>query len=124
MLLLAAPAPAGDPQPAVATPAHVDLLRIDGSINPAIADYVRYGIERAQEDAAAALVIEIDTPGGLLASTRTIVKDILGATVPVLAYVAPSGAGAGSAGVFIVMAANVAAMAPGTNIGASTPIEA
>jgi membrane-bound serine protease (ClpP class) len=117
----AAPTVAGTPAPA--PPAHVDLLRVDGSINPGVADYVRYGIERAQEDGAAAVVLEIDTPGGLLASARTIVKDILGAAVPVIAYVAPSGAGAGSAGVFIVMAADVAAMAPGTNIGASTPIE-
>lgn len=129
-LLLGVPCAAGaaapdgaTPMPVAAGPLHVDLLRVDGSINPGIADYVRYGIERAQEDGAAAVVIEIDTPGGLLASARTIVKDILGAAVPVIAYVAPSGAGAGSAGVFIVMSADVAAMAPGTNIGASTPIE-
>lgn len=102
---------------------HVNLLRVEGSINPAVAAYIRDGIERSAEDGAAALVIEIDTPGGLLASTRTIVKHILGADVPTLLYVAPSGAGAASAGVFIVMAGNVAAMAPGTNIGASTPIQ-
>jgi membrane-bound serine protease (ClpP class) len=108
--------------PASAAP-EVKLLRVNGSINPAIADYVNDGIAVATRDAADALLIELDTPGGLLASTRTIVKEILGAPLPVLVYVAPSGAGAGSAGVFIVMSANVAAMAPGTNIGASTPVQ-
>lgn len=110
------------PQVAVGAP-EVKLLRVDGSINPAIADYIRHGIEVASRDGAAALLIVLDTPGGLLASTRTIVKDVLGAPLPVLVYVAPSGAGAGSAGVFIVMSASVAAMAPGTNIGASTPVQ-
>src|SRR5690606_13377369 len=109
--------------PRVAEPPRVDRLRVDGSINPAIADYVRRGLDDATANGAAALLIEIDTPGGLLASTRTIVKDLLGAPLPVLVYVAPSGAGAASAGMFIVMAANVAAMAPGTHIGASTPVQ-
>ncbi|MEW6272095.1 MAG: nodulation protein NfeD [Thermodesulfobacteriota bacterium] len=117
-----APSQTADAQ---ATPAggHVNLLTIDGTINPAVADYVKDGIERSERDGAAALLIVIDTPGGLLASTRTIVKEILGAPLPTLSYVAPSGAGAASAGVFIVMAADVAAMAPGTNIGASTPVQ-
>ncbi len=102
---------------------HVNVIRIAGSINPATAEFLHESLERSASDGAAALVVELDTPGGLLASTRTIVQDLLGASVPVLVYVAPSGAGAASAGVFIVMAANVAAMAPGTNIGASTPVE-
>lgn len=119
----AAQPPADGAAPRVAEPPRVDRLRVDGSINPAIADYVRRGLDDATANGAAALLIEIDTPGGLLASTRTIVKDLLGAPLPVLVYVAPSGAGAASAGVFIVMAANVAAMAPGTNIGASTPVQ-
>ena len=73
-------------------------------------------------DGAAALLIELDTPGGLLPSARAIVKDLLAAPIPVIVYVAPSGAGAGSAGVFITMAAHVAAMAPGTSIGAAHPV--
>jgi membrane-bound serine protease (ClpP class) len=101
---------------------HVDLIVIDGSINPAVDDFIREGIGRAKLSGAQALIIQMDTPGGLLTSTRTIVKEMLGAPVPVFVYVAPSGAGAGSAGVFITMAAHVAAMAPGTNIGAAHPV--
>jgi membrane-bound serine protease (ClpP class) len=105
-----------------ARPPHVDLIVIDGSINPAVDDFIREGIGRAKSNGAQALIIQMDTPGGLLTSTRTIVKEMLGAPVPVFVYVAPSGAGAGSAGVFITMAAHVAAMAPGTNIGAAHPV--
>ena len=101
---------------------HVDLITIDGSINPAVDDFIRESISRAKAGGARALVIQLDTPGGLLSSTRTIVKELLGTPVPVMVYVAPSGAGAGSAGVFITMAANIAAMAPGTNIGAAHPV--
>jgi len=102
--------------------AHVDLIVIDGSINPAVDDFIRESIARAKSNGARALIIQLDTPGGLLSSTRTIVKEILGAPVPVIVYVAPSGAGAGSAGVFITMSAHIAAMAPGTNIGAAHPV--
>ena len=105
----------------VSTP-HVDLIVVDGSINPAVDDFIRESIGRAKSNNARALIIQLDTPGGLLSSTRTIVKEILGAPVPVMVYVAPSGAGAGSAGVFITMSAHVAAMAPGTNIGAAHPV--
>jgi membrane-bound serine protease (ClpP class) len=101
---------------------HVDLIVIDGSINPAVDDFIREGIGRAKLNRARALVIQLDTPGGLLTSTRTIVKEILGSPVPVMIYVAPSGAGAGSAGVFITMSGHIAAMAPGTNIGAAHPV--
>jgi membrane-bound serine protease (ClpP class) len=101
---------------------HVDYISIDGSINPAVDDFIRESIARAKADGARALVIQLDTPGGLLNSTRTIVKEMLGAPVPVMVYIAPSGAGAGSAGVFITMAAHIAAMAPGTNIGAAHPV--
>jgi membrane-bound serine protease (ClpP class) len=95
---------------------------IDGSINPAVADFVHESITRAAAEKAFALVVQLDTPGGLLPSMRVIVKDILAAPLPVIVYVAPSGAGAGSAGVFITLAAHVAAMAPGTNIGAAHPV--
>ncbi|HEX2260864.1 MAG TPA: nodulation protein NfeD, partial [Candidatus Binatia bacterium] len=109
-------------QPQGSSSPHVDLIVIDGSINPAVDDYIRESIGRAKSNGARALIIQLDTPGGLLSSTRTIVKEILGAPVPVMVYVAPSGAGAGSAGVFITQSAHVAAMAPGTNIGAAHPV--
>ena len=95
---------------------------IDGAINPAVANFVHEAIGRAQTEGAPALVIQLDTPGGLLQSMQVIVKDILAAPVPVIVYVAPSGAGAGSAGVFITLAAHVAVMAPGTSIGAAHPV--
>ena len=101
---------------------HVHLIVVDGGINPAVDDYIKESITRAHASGAKALVIQLDTPGGLLSSTRSIVKEILGAPLPVIVYVAPSGAGAGSAGVFITMAGHIAAMAPGTNIGAAHPV--
>lgn len=101
---------------------HVDLIVIDGSINPAVDDFIGESITRAKAGGAQALIIQLDTPGGHLSSTQTIVKKILGATVPVIVYVAPAGAGAGSAGVFITLAGHVASMAPGTNIGAAHPV--
>jgi membrane-bound serine protease (ClpP class) len=105
-----------------ASAGHLARIVIDGTINPAVADFIHESIDHAHAEGAAALVIELDTPGGLLSSTKTIVKDILAAPLPVIVYVAPSGAGAGSAGVFITLAAHVAAMAPGTNIGAAHPV--
>lgn len=106
------------------TRSDVVLLEIAGGINPATADYIRDGLDYAREREASALLIQLDTPGGLLESTKVIVKDLLGAPVPVIVYVAPSGAGATSAGVFVTLAAHVAAMAPGTNIGAAHPVGA
>jgi membrane-bound serine protease (ClpP class) len=114
-LLVAAPALAA---------AHVNLIVIDGSINPASDDFIRESIATSAGDGAQALVIQLDTPGGLLTSTKHIVKEILGAPVPVVVYVAPSGASASSAGVFVTMAAHIAAMAPGTTIGAAHPVGA
>lgn len=100
----------------------VHLMVIDGTINPVTAEFIREGIRVSQDKGALAIIVQLDTPGGLLASTRVIVKDILGAPLPVIVYVAPSGAGAGSAGMFITIAAHVAAMAPATNIGAAHPV--
>ncbi len=100
----------------------VDVITIDASINPATADFIHESLLTASRSGAQALIIELDTPGGLLDSTKVIVKDLLGAPLPVIVYVAPSGAGAASAGVFVTMAANLAAMAPGTNIGAAHPV--
>jgi membrane-bound serine protease (ClpP class) len=100
----------------------VHLISVDGTINPAVDDFIREGIARARLDGAKALIIQLDTPGGLLESTRSIVKEMLGSPVPIIVYVAPSGSGAASAGTFITMAAHIAAMAPGTNIGAAHPV--
>src|SRR5438876_6181615 len=117
-LLLAALVRAETP----AAPAALARIVIDGSINPAVASFVHESIARAHDEGAPALVIQLDTPGGLLPSMQVIVKDILAAPLPVIVYVAPSGGGAGSAGVFITLAAHVAAMAPGTSIGAAHPV--
>ncbi|HEY2106161.1 MAG TPA: ATP-dependent Clp protease proteolytic subunit, partial [Candidatus Binataceae bacterium] len=100
------------------------VIAIDSSINPATADFVEESIDAAARQNARALIIELDTPGGLLSTTRRIVKDLMGARIPVIVYVAPSGASAASAGTFITIAASLAAMAPGTTIGAAHPLEA
>ena len=121
-LVLAAAGAGALAQPKEGSSPHVDLIVIDGSINPAVDDFIGESITRAKAGGAQALVIQLDTPGGHLSSTQTIVKKILGATVPVIVYVAPAGAGAGSAGVFITLAGHIASMAPGTNIGAAHPV--
>jgi membrane-bound serine protease (ClpP class) len=97
-------------------------IKLDATINPATADFIHRAIEVAQKEKATCLLIHLNTPGGLLKSTRVIVSDILESEVPVIVYVSPGGAHAGSAGVFITMAAHIAAMAPGTNIGAAHPV--
>ena len=95
---------------------------VDGAIGPASRDFVRRLIEHGVETGATCVVIRIDTPGGLSASMRDVIQDILGSAVPVVVYVAPSGARAASAGALITLSAHVAAMAPGTNIGAAHPV--
>lgn len=106
-------------------PAHsqkVLKIIIDGDINPVSAKYIVDNVNRAEDGDYECLLIQMDTPGGLLESTKTIVKEILSAEVPVVMYVAPSGSGAVSAGVFITMSCHIAAMAEGTNIGAAHPV--
>jgi membrane-bound serine protease (ClpP class) len=113
--LLAVP-PATQAEPFVA------LATYDGVINPVSAEYLHDTLAWAEENGAQALVIALNTPGGLDTSMRLIIKDITGANIPVVVYVSPSSGRAASAGVFITMAAHVAAMAPGTNIGAAHPV--
>lgn len=109
--------------PLLLTGQKVIALKIDGTINPVTADFIHRGIEKASTEKAACLLIQLNTPGGLLKSTRVIVSDMLTSPVPIVVYVSPGGAHAGSAGVFITLAAQVAAMAPGTNIGAAHPVD-
>lgn len=104
------------------TPREVMVITVDGIINPVSAEYITKSIKKAVKKNAEALIIELDTPGGLDTSMRTIVKEIVGSEVPVVVFVAPGGARAASAGVFITLAAHIAAMAPGTNIGAAHPV--
>jgi membrane-bound serine protease (ClpP class) len=108
--------------PALLPAQQVVSIRIDGSINPASAGFIQRSIRKAAQENAQCLLIHLNTPGGLLKSTRVIVGDIMDSPLPVVVYVSPSGAHAGSAGVFITLAAHVAAMTPGTNMGAAHPV--
>jgi membrane-bound serine protease (ClpP class) len=101
----------------------VHKITIDGVINPVATEYILESITKAEDAEVQLLIIEMDTPGGLMVSMHDIVKGILGADVPVAVYVSPSGSRAGSAGVFITIAAHIAAMAPGTNIGSAHPVQ-
>jgi len=111
-----------------AAPGHaappVAIIDLDGAITPITDRLLTTAVERAQADGAQALVVQLNTPGGLERSMRTMAQTILNAGIPVIVYVAPTGARAASAGVFITMAAHVAAMAPATNIGAAHPVTA
>ncbi|MDA8405278.1 MAG: nodulation protein NfeD [Deltaproteobacteria bacterium] len=100
----------------------VFLLDINGTINPALSDYISKGIEKAEAKKATCVIIRMDTPGGVLSTTKTIIKDMVNAKLPVVVYVAPSGSSAASAGALITVCADIAAMAPGTNIGAAHPV--
>jgi membrane-bound serine protease (ClpP class) len=102
----------------------VYIIQVADAISPGTADFIKSGIKTAEENGAACLIIELDTPGGLAESMRIIVQNILSSKVPVVVFVYPGGARAASAGVMITMAADVAAMAPGTNIGAAHPVGA
>ena len=115
---------AQDPEPGVAPAGKIYVIRLEGVISPATAGFLETSIEKAHTAGAQALLVEIDTPGGLGESMRTMVKAILNAPLPIIIFVSPPGAQAASAGVMITLAADVAAMAPGTNIGAAHPVTA
>lgn len=126
ILLFQSPAGLSGTQPAdsASTQPVVAMISIDGSINPTTTSYIRRGLEEARRMNAQALLVKLDTPGGLLKSTQAIVQAFLESDdLPVVVYVAPEGASAASAGTFITMAAHIAAMAPTTNIGAASPVQ-
>jgi membrane-bound serine protease (ClpP class) len=100
----------------------VNIIKVQDSINPGTQDYIERAISRSQEEGAECLIILLDTPGGLMTSMRGIVQAIMGSEIPIVVYVHPSGAQAASAGVFVTASADIAAMAPGTNIGAAHPV--
>ncbi|MFC1982201.1 nodulation protein NfeD [Chloroflexota bacterium] len=106
-----------------ATNPRIDILTVKGTINPVLTDYIERGIEEAEDNGASAIIIQMDTPGGLDTAMRDIIQEIVNSRIPVIVYVSPSGARAASAGAYITMSAHVAVMAPNTAIGAATPVQ-
>ena len=124
LLVISAAAGLGGSMITAASPAAVEVLTVDGTIVPVAADYIDRGISQAERNDAAVCIIELNTPGGLLDSTAEIVERIMNADVPIVVYVSPRGAWAASAGTFITLAGHIAAMAPGTTMGAAHPVAA
>ncbi len=117
-----AQAPEQAPEQAPAQTPHVVHIRLDGIVHPVSAEFITAGMEQAIQQRADAILLQISTPGGLDSSMRRIIEKIISSPVPVIVYVAPSGSRAASAGFFILLSADVAAMAPGTNTGAAHPV--
>ena len=122
LLVLSVAAGVGGSLSAAASSTTVEVLTVDGIIVPVIADYIDRGISQAEENGATVCIIELNTPGGLLDSTERIVQSIMNADVPIVVYVSPKAAWAASAGTFITLSAHIAAMTPGTTIGAAHPV--
>lgn len=124
LFALTTPLSAQQPDTTGGEGAGVSLVRIDGAISPTTTNYITRGIREARQAGSSALIVEMDTPGGLLESTKNIVQAFFNSgDLPIIVYVAPEGASAASAGTFITMAAHIAAMAPATNIGAASPVQ-
>ena len=124
LLMLVLILAAGVTGSALAQDHHALVAEVDGAINPVTQRFISRVIEKGEKDGAEIVIIKLNTPGGLLSSTKTIVEDLLNAEVPTAVYVYPSGADAASAGTFVTAAANFAVMAPGTTIGAASPVGA
>ena len=124
LLVLSIAAGLGGSLIAAASTTTVEVLTVDGIIVPVIADYIDRGISQAEKNGATVCIIELNTPGGLLGTTEEMVQRIMNADVPVVVYVSPKGAWAASAGTFITLSAHIAAMTPGTTIGAAHPVAA
>ncbi len=121
--LLALAAVGATPRRAAAAGAHVDVMTLADDISPSSLRFLNHAVDTAESDGAAALIIQLDTPGGDLDSMKAMTQKELAATVPIVVYVSPQGARAASAGLFVTLAANIAAMAPNTRIGASSPVD-